>query len=95
MNSRVLLPLLITVMTGIGARDAGAADAAADVSTRDLQAILAREIVSPALVLSEVQDYLEPRVPAMQALTSAKDWTRYASRRQRGHDERLGPLGGS
>ena len=67
------------VMTNLCVRHARAADAASDASIPDLQAILAREIVSPAQVLSEVQDYLEPRVPAMPALTSAEDWTRYAN----------------
>ncbi len=31
-------------------------------------------------MLSEVQDYIEPRVPEMPPLTSAKDWTRLANR---------------
>jgi dienelactone hydrolase len=76
----IIRVLLLLMMMNLGVRDAWAADAASDTTPRDLQAILAREIVSPALVLSEVQDYLEPRVPAMPALTSAKDWTRCANR---------------
>ena len=73
---RVFLLLLLN----LGARDAFADGAAPDTNAPYLQAILGREILSPAQVLSEVQDYLEPRVPAMPALTSAKDWTRYADR---------------
>ena len=77
MSFRVLLLLL---MMNLDVRDACAADVASDANMQELQAILAREILSPAQVLSEVQDYLEPRVPVMPALTSAKDWTRYANR---------------
>ena len=77
MNTRILLLLLLL---NPYARLVGAAEAAADTNTLDLQAILAHEIVGPALVLSEVQDYIEPRVPEMPALTSAQDWTRYANR---------------
>ena len=80
MNFRVLLLVLTTILTGFGVRPAGAGDAAASANMPELQAILAREILSRAQSLSEVQDYLEPRVPAMPALTSAKDWTRYADR---------------
>jgi hypothetical protein len=77
MNTRILLLLLLL---NPFARLASAAEPAPDTNTLDLQAILAHEIVGPALVLSEVQDYIEPRVPEMPALTSAKDWTRHANR---------------
>ena len=65
-------------MTGPGALHAGAADAAPGTITPELRAVLAREILGPAQVLSELQDYVEPRVPAMPALTSTEEWTRYA-----------------
>ena len=68
------------LLTGAGARQACAAEAAADTNGPALADILAREIVGPNQVLSEVQDYLEPRVPVMPALGSAKEWTRYAKR---------------
>jgi dienelactone hydrolase len=72
MQTRLLL--LFLLLNPI-ARFAGAA-----AHAPDLPAILAHEIVGPALVLSEVQDYLEPRVPEMPPLTSAKNWTRLANR---------------
>jgi hypothetical protein len=76
MNTRILpLLLLLSPCTQL----ACAAEAAPDANTLDLQAILAQQIVGPAVVLSEVQDYLEPRVPEMPPLTSAKDWTRLAN----------------
>ncbi|MCX6915809.1 MAG: hypothetical protein NT167_22645 [Verrucomicrobia bacterium] len=77
MNTRIILLLLLL---NPFARFACAADAAPDNNTLDLQAVLAHEIVGPAFVLSEVQDYIEPRVPEMPPLTSAKDWTRLATR---------------
>src|ERR1035437_8761887 len=76
MNTRILLLLLLL---NPFTRLACAAEAAPDANTLDLQAILAQQIVGPAVVLSEVQDYLEPRVPEMPPLTSAKDWTRLAN----------------
>ncbi len=77
MNTRVLLVLLLL---NPFTRLAGAADPAADTNALDLQTVLAHEIVTPAVVLSEVQDYLEPRVPQMPTLTTAADWTRLANR---------------
>jgi hypothetical protein len=67
MNSRVLL-VLPTLLLSLLARNACAARSAPGTNAQYLQAALAREILSPALVLSEVQDYLEPRVPTMPAL---------------------------
>lgn len=77
MTTRVLLLVLLLCP---GARNVLAQDVAPDTNAPYLPAVLAREIVGQDLVLSEVQDYLEPRVPAMPALTSAKNWTRYADR---------------
>ncbi len=79
MQTRIPL-LLVLLLLYPGAWEAFSQDAAPDTNAHHLQAALAREIVSPALVQNEVQDYLEPRVPAMPVLTSAKDWTRYADR---------------
>ena len=72
--------LRLLLLLSLGGGDIGAANAPSEVSQPNLPAILAREIVGSAQVLSEVQDYLEPRVPAMPVLTSAADWTRYADR---------------
>jgi hypothetical protein len=80
MSFRVLLLLLITIIPGLGVLHAAAADAVSDTIAPELRAVLAREILDPAQVLGEVQDYLEPRVPVMPALTSPTDWTRYADR---------------
>ncbi len=71
---------LLLMMMNLGARDSYANGAAPDTNAPYLQAILGREILSPDQVLTEVQDYLEPRVPVMPAVTSAKDWARYADR---------------
>jgi dienelactone hydrolase len=68
----------LLLLLNLGVRDACANGAALATNAPYLQAILGREILSPAEILSEVQDYLEPRVPVMPALTSAKDWARYA-----------------
>jgi len=72
--------LLLALLLSLSARTAAAQGSDTGTNAPYLPAALAREVVDPAVVLSEVQDYLEPRVPAMPALTSAKDWTRYADR---------------
>ena len=56
---------------------------------QELQPILARQIVGPQAVMSEVQDYLEPRIPAMPTLSFARDWTRYSDRLRRDVLERV------
>jgi len=68
------------IMAGLSTRQACAAAAASGTNGPPLSAILARQIVGPGLVLGELQDYLEPRVPVMPAFGSAKEWTRYAKR---------------
>lgn len=50
---------------------------------QELQPILARHIVGPQVTMSEVQDYLEPRIPTLPTLSSAKEWTRYSDRLRR------------
>src|SRR3974390_1645422 len=77
MNTRILLLILLLIPI---ARLTHVAEAAPNDNTLDLQAILTQEIAGPAAALSEVQDYLEPRVPEIPPLASAKDWTRLANR---------------
>ena len=77
MSGRIVLLLVLLILR---AKDTCAGGAAAETNAPAMQALEARQILSPALVLSEVQDYLEPRVPVMPALGSARDWTRYADR---------------
>jgi len=80
MSARIRFLLLVMLVASAAVRQPCATAAASDNNEPTLQAILAHEIVGPALALSEVQDYLEPRVPVMPALPSARDWTRYANR---------------
>jgi hypothetical protein len=75
--------LLLFGLLSLPVRDASAEGSAAATNLSELQVALARQMLSPTQVLSEVQDYLEPRVPPMPALGSAKEWTRYADRLRR------------
>ncbi len=80
MSAQVRPFLLLMLMAGAGVRLACAAGAGGGTNETALHTILAHEIVGPARVLSDLQDYLEPRVPAMPPPSSAKDWIRYANR---------------
>ena len=62
---------------------------ATTTNTLDLQAVLARHLLSPTQVLSEAQSYLEPRVSVMPVPTSAKEWTRYADNLRKAILERV------
>jgi hypothetical protein len=77
MTSRTLL-LLILLSLPLGG--AWAQQPAAVTNSQDLQGFLVRQILDPAQVLKELPDYLEPRVPVMPSLTTAKEWTRYLDR---------------
>ena len=78
MSVRVLLLLLVAVVTSPWVGHAGTTGAPSDADADSLQGALAREILSSAQVMSEVQDYLEPRVPSVPSFTSAREWNRYA-----------------
>jgi len=80
MSAQVRLLFLLTLMAGAGVRLAGAAGAGGGTNEAALHTMLAHEIVGPDRVLSDLQDYLEPRVPALPPPSSAKDWIRYANR---------------
>jgi dienelactone hydrolase len=72
--------LLLALAINLWVRNACAADAGPPTNFPDLSAILAREIVSPALTLAEFQEYLDARVPSVPVSASAKEWNRYVSR---------------
>jgi len=44
----------------------------------DLPAILSREIIGPRLSLTEVQDYIESRLPKLPSFGSRREWRGYA-----------------
>jgi dienelactone hydrolase len=58
-------------------------------ATDGLQAILSREIIGPKLAMTEVQNYLEPRVPRIPTLRTEQDWNRYADRVRAGVLQRV------
>jgi len=55
----------------------------------ELQPLLARPIVGRQSVMAELQDYLEPRLPALPTFPSAEAWSRYAERLRREVLERV------
>jgi hypothetical protein len=46
----------------------------------DLRSVLSREVIGTRQSMLEVQEYLEPRVPRMQPLTTPAEWERHAER---------------
>src|SRR5207302_793687 len=46
----------------------------------EVQAFLDRAVLTPNQALTEVQDYLEARVPSLPELRSAAEWEAYATR---------------
>jgi dienelactone hydrolase len=48
-----------------------------------LEEALAHEVMGPRQALLDLQDYLEPRIPRMPAVTSVADWEQHAQRIRR------------
>ena len=82
MKNQICLMAQMVVLVCIGTIIAAAASASPGDQTV-LGEFLARQIVSPDLVLNQVEGFCDARVRRMPEVTSVKEWEKYANRLRR------------